>query len=179
MKHRVSPNQQSTSKLCLVQTMYTSEHSRSNSYIGRKHKLVVACLHAAAVLRNLQRSCGFCRLQAPRVVLQASHYQRPESAPPLVGTPKNQFAALWDDDHFPGLPYHCSEAVKGQNSGIFNIHANCSNEVCTAQPWHRFIWLQKSHARCLKKAVPVSAELRQTITYRPLLLLKQISTFHT
>ena len=131
VKHRVSPNQQSTSKLCLVQTMYTSEHSRSNSYIGRKHKLVVACLHAAAVLRNLQRSCGFCRLQAPRVVLQASHYQRPESAPPLVGTPKNQFAALCDDDHFPGLPYHCSEAVKGQNSGIFNIHANCSNEVCT------------------------------------------------
>ena len=45
------------------------------------------------------------------------------------GRQRIQFAALWDDDHFPGLPYHGSEAIKGQNSGIFNIHANCSNEV--------------------------------------------------
>ena len=91
----------------------------------------MACLHATAVLSSPQRSRGLYPDEILHLAQQASHYQRPESAPPLVGTPKNQFAALWDDDHFPGLPYHGSEAIKGQNSGIFNIHANCSNEVCT------------------------------------------------
>lgn len=76
--------------------------------------------------------------------LQAGHYQRPESAPPLVGLPDHEFNTLWEDDHLAHLPFHAPSGVlalpelpeeaarqstKTAHASMVNIHANCSYEV--------------------------------------------------
>lgn len=54
-----------------------------------------------------------------------------------MGLPDHQFDSLWDDDHYPGLPYQGGPLPgeggpldKPHGSGIVNIQANCSYEVC-------------------------------------------------
>ena len=81
--------------------------------------------------------------------LQAGHYQRPESAPPLVGLPDHEFNTLWEDDHLAHLPFHAPSGVlalpelpeeaarqstKTAHASMVNIHANCSYEVRCIAP---------------------------------------------